>query len=126
MYTQEDYDRLKPENFDFSNFNWKAAKADYLAWVAYRKGKGDRPVFPNCRAQARLLHVTRCLAFHTMVERIEVTHSRSKLRPGPIRHCIDRYHVDGTPEERRAKLEKNRVVVVEILPSLAEAIGMTP
>jgi hypothetical protein len=79
---------------------------------------------PHCSVVARALHVTRCLARGTDISRIETSNTREPIHPYAIRRCIEAYHVDGTPEERRKKAEENRVVVVEIVPSLANALGM--
>ena len=94
MYSKEDYARFDQDNFDFSNFDWKAAKEAYKSWMAYRRGKGERPSFPSHSYQARFLHVTRCLARGTSLDRVEVPHTQGKLQPYSINYCIEQFQLE--------------------------------
>lgn len=98
MYTQEDYERFNQDNFDFSNFDWKRAKADFKAWTDYCHGKRQSPKYPKYSWDARVLHVTRCLANGTKMEAIEASHSRTKLYPSQISTCIERYQLEAASE----------------------------
>jgi len=91
MYTSEQYQALSPENFDFSNFDFMKAKADFKAYVEWARGKkgGPPPTYG-----IRKLHVTRCLYRGTPMERIETVNTREPLQPYQIKYTIEAYEIE--------------------------------
>ena len=100
MYTKDQIRALDRANFDFTNFDWRSGRAMLKIYAAeINKLKQKRKGHPTGyveglvqqRWQARLLHVTLCLAHGRQIMDLEQPNTQIPIEPASIRRCLNSY-----------------------------------